>query len=101
MKWKNSAHDFLSYKHENNYNISKTEFINIINYLVLQRYLRDNENGYVLSPKGKVICEQGGIYLLWEKQSTQNSSKWISIISAFIAVCALIANILFSYFKES
>ncbi len=54
----------------------------------------------ILNTKGKVICEQGGLFMLWEKQNTQNYSKWISIISAFIAVCALIANILFSYLKE-
>jgi hypothetical protein len=67
------------------------------------------ENKYVeLSFKGKINVEQGGISLLWERQTnewenqkSQKKSMWIAILSAIIALSALIANILFSYFKDN
>lgn len=72
----------------------------LIRQLIEHNYIYFSFDRFIILPKGKVISEQGGLLMLWEKQKNQNYSKWISIISAVIAVCALIANLLFSYLKK-
>lgn len=84
----------------NNYGLSFQEVNSLMNFLLDFRYVHGSVNSVTISTKGKITCEQGGLYLIYEKQKTQNFSKWISIISAIVAVSALIANILFSYLKE-
>jgi hypothetical protein len=81
------------------YREDEAKILNYLDALVRYNYLNISIDNYCLLPKGKLLCEHGGLLMLWERQKSQKKSMWVAIFSAVIALLALIANIIFSYYK--
>lgn len=71
----------------------------IIQYLLKEYYLHGVETGFNLSSKGKVICEHGGIKMLYEKQKTDINNSKRAIWALIVSLLAVIISALSWIFK--
>lgn len=88
-------HGVNKFVSSNNYGLSIEKVNSLMNFLLDFKYVHGSIHSVTISTKGKITCEQGGLYLMYEKTKNQNYSNWFSIISILIAVIAL----LFAFFK--
>jgi hypothetical protein len=63
-------------------------------------YITNSIDSYYISIKGKILCEQGGLVMLWERQKSNNKSLLLGIIAIIISGLALIFSAIPTFLKD-